>query len=75
MRYTMLIIGALFSHVVSAGATEVLLKARDQATANWAKEVSKKFHATVERLVPGLNAVILQVPAANVSKSCEVGSG
>lgn len=74
MRYTALILGVLFSHVVSAGATEVLLKARDQATVNWAKEVSKKFHATVKRLIPGLNAVILRVPTASV-ENCEVGTG
>jgi hypothetical protein len=67
MRYTTLILGVLFGHVVSAGATEVLLKARDQATANWAKEVSKNFRAEVERLIPGLNAVILRVPTANVA--------
>ena len=75
MRYTALILGVLFSHVVSAGATEVLLKARDQATANWAKEVSKKFHATVKRLIPGLNAVILRVPTARCREFCEVGTG
>ncbi len=68
MRYATLILAVLFSHVVSAGATEVLLKARDQATANWAKEISKNFHATVKRLIPGLNAVVLRVPAANVAK-------
>ena len=67
MRYTTLILGVFLGHVVSAEATEVLLKARDQATANWAKEVSKNFHARVERLIPGLNAVILQVPTANVA--------
>ena len=67
MRYTTLILGVLLGHVVSAEATEVLLKARDQATTNWAKEVSKNFHARVERLIPGLNAVILQVPTANVA--------
>jgi Metallo-peptidase family M12 len=67
MRYTTLILGVFLGHVVSAEATEVLLKARDQATTNWAKEVSKNFHARVERLIPGLNAVILQVPTANVA--------
>ena len=66
MRYTILILGILFGHVVSAGATEVLLKARDQATANWAREVSKDFHATVKRLIPGLNAVVFRVPTAHV---------
>ena len=75
MRYTTLILGVLFSHVVPAGATEVLLKARDQATASWAKEVSKNFHATVERLIPGLNAVVLRVPTANVANLSEVGTG
>jgi hypothetical protein len=67
MRYATLILGVLFGHVVSAGATEVFLKARDQVTASWIKEVSKKFHAIVERQIPGLNAVILRVPTANVA--------
>jgi hypothetical protein len=62
-----LIFAVLLGHVVSAEATEVLLKARDQATTNWAKVISKRFKATVEKLIPGLNAVILQVPAANVA--------
>jgi len=42
MRYPALILGVLFSHLVSAEAIEVLLKARDQTIANWAKEVSKQ---------------------------------
>jgi hypothetical protein len=67
MRYTALILGILFGHVISAEATEVLLKARDRATANWAEEISKQFHATFEKRIPGLNAVILQVPTANVA--------
>lgn len=67
MRYATLIFAVLLGHVVSAEATEVLLKARDQATTNWAKVISKRFKATVEKLIPGLNAVILQVPAANVA--------
>lgn len=67
MRYMTLILGILFGHVVSAEATEVLVKARDQATASWAEELSKQFHATVEKQVPGLNAVILQVPTGNVA--------
>jgi len=67
MRYATLLLSLLFSHVVSAQATEVLLKARDQATANWAEEVSKQFNAAVEKQVPGLNAVILQVPTGNVA--------
>ena len=67
MRFAALILGFLFGHVVSAGATEVLLKARDQTTANWAKEISKKFHAIVGKQIPGLNAVILHVPTANVA--------
>ncbi|MGC1936717.1 MAG: hypothetical protein WA697_00505 [Pseudolabrys sp.] len=62
-----MIFAVLLGHVVSAEATEVLLKARDQATTNWAKVISKRFKATVEKLIPGLNAVILQVPAANVA--------
>ncbi|MGA7683100.1 MAG: hypothetical protein WCA54_23245, partial [Pseudolabrys sp.] len=62
-----LILGVLLGHVVSAEATEVLLKARDQATENWAKEVSKSFHATAKKLISGLNAVILRVPSANVA--------
>ena len=45
MRYPALILGVLFSHLVSAEATEVLLKARDQTIANWAEEVSKQFNA------------------------------
>jgi peptidyl-Asp metalloendopeptidase len=67
MRHVTLILGVLFCHLVSAEATEVLLKARDQATANWAMEVSKNFHATLEKQIPGLNAVILRVPAAKVA--------
>ena len=67
MRYATLIFAVLLGYVVSAEATEVLLKARDQATTNWAKVISKRFKATVEKLIPGLNAVILQVPAANVA--------
>ena len=67
MRYTTLILVVLFGHVVSAGATEVFLKARDQVTAGWVKEVSKKFHAIVQRQIPGLNAVIFQVPTGNVA--------
>jgi peptidyl-Asp metalloendopeptidase len=64
MRYPALILGVLLSHLVSAEATEVFLKARDQTVANWAEEVSKRFNATVKKQIPGLNAVILQVPAA-----------
>ena len=67
MRYTALILCILFGHIISAEATEVLLKARDGATANWADEISKQFHATFKKRVPGLNAVILQVPTANVA--------
>jgi len=63
MRYPALILGVLFSHLVSAEATEVLLKARDQTIANWAEEVAKQFNAKVKKQIPGLNAVILQVPA------------
>ena len=63
MRYPALILGVLFSHLVSAEATEVLLKARDQTIANWAEEVSKQFNATVKKRIPGLNAVILQLSA------------
>ena len=63
MRYPALILGVFFSHLVSAEATEVLLKARDQTIANWAAEVSKQFNAKVKKQIPGLNAVILQVPA------------
>jgi len=64
MRYPALILGVLLSHLVSAEATEVLLKAREQTIANWAQEVAKQFNARVKREIPGLNAVILQVPAA-----------
>jgi len=67
MRFTTLILGVLFSHVVSAGATEVLLKARDQATMSWAQKVLKQFNATIKKPIPGLNAVILDVPPANVA--------
>jgi hypothetical protein len=63
MRYPALILGVFFSHLVSAEATEVLLKARDQTIANWAEEVAKQFNAKVKKQIPGLNAVILQVPA------------
>ena len=38
MRYPALILGVLLSHLVSAEATEVFLKARDQTVANWAEE-------------------------------------
>ena len=64
MRYLAVILGVLLSHLVSAEATEVLLKARDQTIANWAQEVARQFNAKVKREIPGLNAVILQVPAA-----------
>jgi transposase-like protein len=66
MRYPALILGVLFSHLASAEATEVFLKARDQTIANWAEEVSKQFNAKTKKHSPGLNAVILQVPAVNV---------
>jgi peptidyl-Asp metalloendopeptidase len=66
MRLATLILGVLFGYVVSAGATEVLLKARDQVTANWANEISQKFHAIVGKHIPGLNAVIVHVPTASV---------
>jgi hypothetical protein len=66
MRYSTLIIGVLFAQIASADATEVLVKARDQTTANWADALSKQFNGTVERQVPGLNAVILQIPTNNV---------
>ena len=68
MRYPALILGVLFSHLVSAEATEVLLKARDQTIVNWAEEVSKQFNAKVKKHIPGLNAIILQVPAARAVK-------
>jgi peptidyl-Asp metalloendopeptidase len=68
MRYPALILGVLLSHLVSAEATEVLLKARDQTIANWAEEVSKQFNAKVKKHIPGLNAIILQVPAARAVK-------
>jgi len=64
MRYLAVILGVLLSHLVSAEATEVLLKAREQTIANWAQEVARQFNAKVKREIPGLNAVILQVPAA-----------
>jgi hypothetical protein len=64
MRYPALILGVLLSHLVSAEATEVFLKARDQTVANWAEELSKRFNATVKKQIPALNAVILQLPAA-----------
>ena len=48
MRFTTLILGVLFSHVVSAEATEVLLKARDQGAVSWAQEVLKQFNATIK---------------------------
>ena len=64
MRYLAVILGVLLSHLVSAEATEVLLKAREQTIANWAQEVAKQFNARIKREIPGLNAVILQVPAA-----------
>jgi Metallo-peptidase family M12 len=67
MRFTTLMLGVLFSHVISAEATEVLLKARDQATVGWAQEVLKRFNATIKKPIPGLNAVILDVPTANVA--------
>ena len=66
MRYRLLIIGVLFAQIASAEATEVLVKARDQTTANWADALSKQFNGTVERQVPGLNAAILQIPTNNV---------
>jgi transposase-like protein len=66
MRYPALILGVLFSHLASAEATEVFLKARDQTITNWAEEVSKQFNAKIKKHSPGLNAVILQVPAVNV---------
>ena len=66
MRYRSLIIGVLFAQIASADATEVLVKARDQTTANWAEALSKQFNGTVERQVPGLNAAILQIPTNNV---------
>jgi hypothetical protein len=50
MRYSTLIIGVLFAQIASADATEVLVKARDQTTANWADALSKQFNGTVERL-------------------------
>jgi len=62
MRYATLIFAVLLGYVVSAEATEVLLKARDQATTNWAKVISKRFKATVEKLIPGLNAVSFRSP-------------
>lgn len=67
MRYATLILAVLFGHVVSAEATEVLLKARDQATANWTQKLLKKFNATLEKQVPGLNAVIIKIPPAKVA--------
>lgn len=67
MRYATLILTVLFGHVVSAEATEVLLKARDQATANWTQKLLKKFSATLEKKVPGLNAVIIEIPPAKVA--------
>lgn len=72
MRYATLILALLFGHVGSVEATEVLLKARDQATANWTQKLLKKFNATLEKQVPGLNAVIIKIPPAklaNVVKS------
>ena len=66
MRYRALIIGVLFAQIASADATEVLVKARNQTTANWADALSKQFNGTVERQVPGLNAAILQIPTNNV---------
>jgi peptidyl-Asp metalloendopeptidase len=67
MRYATLILAVFFGHVVSAAATEVLLKARDQATANWTQKLLKKFNATLEKKVPGLNAVIIEIPPAKVA--------
>ena len=52
MRYPALILGVLFSHLVSAEATEVLLKAREQTIANWAEEVSRQFNAKVKKRDP-----------------------
>ena len=75
MRYATLILAVLFGHVVSAEATEVLLKARDQATANWTQKLLKKFNATLEKQVPGLNAVIIEIPPAKCSECGEVGAG
>jgi hypothetical protein len=67
MRYVTLILGVLLGHVVSAEATDVLLKARDQATESWTQKVLKKFNATIEKQIPGLNAVIIKIPAAKVA--------
>ena len=66
MRYATLIPAVLFAQVTSAAATEVLLKARDQTTPNWAEALSKQFKGTIEKQVPGLNATILQIPANDV---------
>ena len=55
MRYPTLILGVLFSHLASAEATEVFLKARDQTIANWAEEVSKQFNAKIKKHIPGLD--------------------
>jgi len=67
MRFMTLIFGFLFSHIVSAESAEVLIKAREPATVRWAQEVSRKFHVAIEKWIPGLNAVILKVPAAKVA--------
>ena len=67
MRYATFIFALLFGHIVSVEATEVLLKARDQATANWTQKLLKKFNATLEKQIPGLNAVIVEIPPAKVA--------
>ena len=66
MRYAALILGVLFSHLVSRRGHRNVLEGRDQTIANWAEEVSKQFNAKIKKHIPGLNAVILQVPAVNV---------
>jgi hypothetical protein len=58
---------------VSAEATEVLLNARDQATANWTQTLLKKFNATLKKRVPGLNAMIIEIPPAKVANVVRPG--
>jgi hypothetical protein len=59
MRYPALIL-VFPSHLVSAEATEVFLKARDQTVA-----IGRRKYRAIQRdskkAIPGLNAVILQV--------------